>query len=74
MSWHDKGMTPTKDKRMEMTEENFNRVIEMRDELIDEQRVQIAKLKSTVNNLELKLSSKKSIIRNIRNKDNDKQR
>jgi uncharacterized coiled-coil protein SlyX len=59
MAWHDKGITPTKDKRMEMTEENFNRVIEMRDELIFEQKMEISKLKSKVNELQLKLKSNK---------------
>ena len=51
MSWHDKGITPTKDKKMTMTQENFYRVIEMRDEIIMEQKELIAKYKDTINNL-----------------------
>ncbi len=56
MAWHElPGETPKKDERMEMTQENFYRVIAMRDELIDEQRVEISKLKAKVNQLRLKL-------------------
>jgi len=60
MSWHDKGITPTKDKRMAMTEENFYRVIAMRDELIMEQKDEISKLKHELNNAKAKLLSKKN--------------
>ncbi len=52
--WFDKGLTPVKGERMEMTEENFDRVIAMRDELIFKQKDEIAKLKSKVNRLEQK--------------------
>lgn len=56
MAWHElPGETPKKDVRMEMTKENFYRVISMRDELIDEQRAEISKLKAKVNQLRLKL-------------------
>jgi len=54
MSWHDSGITPTKDRRMEMSVENFYRVIDMRDEIIEEQRVEISKLKAKVNQLQMK--------------------
>jgi hypothetical protein len=59
MNWHDKGLTPTKGERMEMTKENFYRVIAMRDELIEEQRAEISKLKRKVNQLQMKLESKR---------------
>jgi len=52
--WFDNGLTPVKGERMEMTEENFTRVIAMRDELIFKQNDEIAKLKSKVNRLEQK--------------------
>jgi len=72
MAWHGEGMTPPKDKRMDMTQENFNRIISMRDEIIFDQKGEIAALKNTVNRLELKLQSKKNIIRNISDKTNHK--
>jgi len=53
--WHNQGITPTKDKRMAMTEENFNRVISMRDELILEQKEEISKLKAKVNKLQQRI-------------------
>ncbi len=52
--WHTNGMSPTKDKRMAMTEDNFYRIIAMHDEVIFEQRDTIAKLKMTINKLRLK--------------------
>lgn len=52
--WHSTGMSPTKDKRMDMTQENFYRIIAMHDEVIFEQRDTIAKLKMTINKLRLK--------------------
>ncbi len=58
MTWDKKGITPTKGERMEMTEENFSRVIAMRDELIFEQKAEISKLKIKINKLEQKLSRK----------------
>lgn len=60
MAWHDKGITPAKDKRMEMTSENFYRVIAMRDELIMEQKDEISKLKHELNNTKAKLLSKQN--------------
>ena len=54
MAWHDKGLTPKKDSLMAMTEENFDRVIAMRDEIIFEQKDEIAKLKMTINRLRQK--------------------
>ena len=59
MAWHDKGLTPTKGVKMKMSQENFYRVLEMRDELIDEQRIEISKLKAKVNQLQLKLNKSK---------------
>lgn len=53
MSWHETGMTPKKDKKMDMTQENFYRVIAMRDEIIFEQKSEISKLKQKINKLEL---------------------
>ena len=54
MAWHDKGLTPKKGCLMEMTEENFDRVIAMRDEIIFEQKEEITKLKMTINRLRQK--------------------
>lgn len=52
--WHSTGISPTKDKRMDMTQENFYRIIAMHDEVIFEQRDTMAKLKMTINKLRLK--------------------
>ncbi len=52
--WCDTGTTPSKDKKMAMTQKNFYRVIAMRDEIIFEQKEQIAKLKIKINKIELK--------------------
>ena len=54
--WHTlPGETNKKDTRMEMTQDNFYRLLGMRDELIYEQKDLIAVLKSKVNRLEQKL-------------------
>ena len=53
--WHTKGLTPKKDAMMDMTEENFARVIAMRDELIFEQKAEISKLQMSVNTLRQRL-------------------
>ena len=56
--WHElPGETPKKDKRMDMTQDNFYRVIGMRDEIIDEQRVEISMLKASNNKLRIKLET-----------------
>ena len=56
-NWQSIGdITPTKGERMKMTSENFYKIITMRDEIIFEQKDEIAKLKSTVNKLRLKLN------------------
>ena len=53
--WHElKGETPIKDQRMDMTQDNFHRVIAMHDELIHEQKDEIAKLKHKINQLQQK--------------------
>ena len=53
--WHTlAGETPEKDKRMEMTQDNFYRVLAMNDELIHQQKDEIAKLKQTVNKLRMR--------------------
>lgn len=49
--WRDLGDLPVKGERMEMTSENFYRVIGMRDELIEDQRKEISKLKLKLNQL-----------------------
>ena len=58
MAWQDIGESPAKDSPMEMTQDNFMRVIGMHDELIHEQREEISKLKARINKLELKLKSR----------------
>ena len=58
--WHTlPGETPAKDKRMDMTQDNFYRVIAMRDEIIDEQCVEISALKASNNKLRIKLEAKR---------------
>ena len=53
--WHTlAGETPEKDKRMDMTEDNFYRVLAMNDELIHQQKDEIAKLKQTINKLRMR--------------------
>ena len=53
--WHTlPGETPEKDKRMEMSQDNFYRVIAMHDELIHQQKDEIAKLKQTINKLRMR--------------------
>ena len=60
IAWHKlHGETPKKDERMEMTEDNFYRVIGMRDEIIDEQRVEISALKAANNKLRVKLEARR---------------
>ena len=60
-AWHTlPGETPKKDARIEMTQDNFYRVIAMSDELIHEQKTEIASLKSKINKLEQK-STKENI-------------
>jgi len=54
-AWHELALTPTKGEKMPMTEDYFYKVIAMRDELIFEQKDEIAKLKMKVNQLQQKL-------------------
>ena len=53
-NWRDT-LTPPKEVRSEMTEELFDKVIMMRDELIDDQRKEISKLKMKVNKLQQRI-------------------
>ena len=55
MKWHEIALTPTKGERMPMTEAHFDKVITMRDELIFEQKDEIAKLKMKVNKLQQRI-------------------
>lgn len=56
--WHEEpGKTPAKDKRMDMTEDNFYRIISMRDEIIHEQKAEISTLKISNNKLRMKLQA-----------------
>lgn len=52
--WYMMAETPVKGERMPMIEDHFNKVITMRDELIFEQKEEIAKLKMTINKLRQK--------------------
>lgn len=58
MTWR-KVLTPTKGERMPMTEDHFYKVIGMRDELIFEQKDEIAKLKTKVNKLQQQIKRKR---------------
>ena len=55
VTWRDYKVTGKKGELMEMTEENFTKVCAMRDELIFEQKDEIAKLKIKINKLQQKL-------------------
>jgi len=57
--WRDL-MTPGKDQPMPKTEEYYKKVLAMDDELIHEQKEEIARLKKKVNQLQMKLQSTKS--------------
>jgi CRISPR/Cas system-associated endoribonuclease Cas2 len=50
--WHEMALTPNKGEKMPMTEAHFDKVIAMRDELIFEQKDEIAKLKMKNNKLQ----------------------
>ena len=61
MKWHElEGETPTKSKKMEMTQDNFYRRLAMSDEIIQDQIIEISQLKSAVNKLRLQLASAKN--------------
>ena len=56
MKWHElEGETPAKNKKMEMTQDNFYRRLAMSDEVIQDQLIEISQLKSTVNKLRLQI-------------------
>jgi len=55
--WHSDVAPVKKGTQMPMTEEYFDSIIKMRDELIDEQRVEISKLKMQVNKLQQRLAT-----------------
>ena len=57
--WHELAPPVVKGERMPMTEEHFDKVCAMRDELIEELREQLATLKSQVNKLQQKLAKYK---------------
>ena len=60
--WHTlPGETNKKDARMEMTQDNFYRVIGLHDELITEQKNEISSLKYKVNRLEQKVTKGKGL-------------
>lgn len=52
--WQRMAETPTKGERMPMTEAHFDKVIAMRDEVIDDLRKEVVSLKRTVNQLRQK--------------------
>jgi len=55
-NWQEIGYPlPSKEQRMKMTSENYYKIIAMRDELIFEQKDEIAMLKMKINQLQLKL-------------------
>ena len=60
MKWHEMALTPPKGEKMPMTEEHFQKVIAMDQELILEQKDEIAKLKSRCNRLQQKLDTKRA--------------
>ena len=55
--WRGEPLSPAKDKREPMTEERFYKIINMHDELIHEQKDEIARLKMKINQLKLKIKS-----------------
>ena len=60
MKWHEMALTPPKGEKMPMTEEHFQKIIAMDQELILEQKDEIAKLKMKVNKLQQKLDAKRA--------------
>jgi len=57
-----------KDEPMPKTEEYYKKVLAMDDELIHEQKEEIARLKKKINQLQMKLDAKKADVRReIRN-------
>ena len=55
--WRGEPLSPAKDKREPMTKERFYKIINMHDELIHEQKDEIARLKMKINQLKLKIKS-----------------
>jgi hypothetical protein len=56
--WHELALTPTKGEKMPMTEDQFQKVIAMDQELILEQKDEIAKLKMKINRLQQRVDGK----------------
>ena len=55
--WHElPGETAVKDKRLEMTSDNFYRIIAMSEEIIEEQRIEIGKMHMQLKKFQNKLS------------------
>lgn len=55
--WHEMNKSTPKGVRNKLTPEQFGKFIAMRDELIMEQKVEIAKLKMKINKLEQRLNN-----------------
>ena len=51
LKWHEMARTPKKGESMPKTIEHYQKILAMDDELIHEQRDEIAKLKMTINKL-----------------------
>ena len=56
--WHELALTPTKGEKMPMTEDHFQKVIAMDQELILEQKDEIARLKMKINRLQQRVDGK----------------
>ena len=55
MRWHEMSKSPAKGETKVLTEIDYHKYLAMRDELIDEQKSEIAKLKMKINRLEQKI-------------------
>ncbi len=53
-NWRDMALTPGKDKPMPRTEDHYLKMLALDDELIQEMKEEISKLKAKVNQLRMK--------------------
>ena len=55
--WHEMTLSPPKGESKELSEADYHKYLAMRDELIFEQKEEIAKLKMKINNLQNKIDA-----------------
>ena len=62
--WHEQTLSPPKGESKKLAQADYHKYLAMRDELIFEQKDEIAKLKMKVNKLENKVLSLKIVLNN----------